>query len=68
MKIAFDIQKMRPGCVLIQAILGGSPGVLRDFPAECWLQVSTPSMSLYEVTVDQLKILVKKTKGVLNAS
>ena len=61
MKIAFDIQQMRPGCVLIQAILGDSPGVLRASPAACWVQASTPGMALYEITAEQLAILVNKT-------
>ena len=61
MTIAFDIQQMRPGCALIQAIMGGSPGVLRDFPAECWLDVPTPGMALYNVTAEQLTILVDRS-------
>ena len=44
---------MRPGCALIQAIMGGSPGVLNNFPAECWLDAPTPGMALYNVTDEQ---------------
>ena len=61
MKIIFDIEKMRPGCALIQSIMGGSPGVLRDFPAESWLDVPTPGMGLYNVTAEQLTILVDRS-------
>ena len=67
MKIAFDTQLMKPGCVLIQAVLGGSPGVLRGFPAECWLAAATPGMALYEVTAEQLAILVNKTRSKVTA-
>jgi hypothetical protein len=59
--IVFDIQQMRPGCALIQAIMGGSPGVLNNFPAECWLDAPTPGMALYNVTDEQLNILIERT-------
>ncbi len=57
MRIAFDVRLRRPGCVLIQAVLGASvPGPLfqRLFPHETWLVSPTDDMRVYPVTDDQL--------------
>jgi len=59
-KIVFDIELMRPACVLIQAAMGGDPVTASAFPSETWLLVPTPGMTLYEVTPVQLRALVAK--------
>lgn len=59
MKIAFDADLRRPGCVLLQAALGGTPELASHFPTESWLVAPTPGLRLYEVTEDQLEILVQ---------
>lgn len=57
MRIAFDVRLRRPGCVLVQAVMGGSvPGPLfqRLFQHETWLVSPTDGMKTYPVTDDQL--------------
>lgn len=64
MQIAYDIENMRPGCVLIQAQMGGLDNkTLADyFPMETWLLTPTPDMKVREVTEDQLQILSAATQ------
>jgi hypothetical protein len=64
MRIAYDIVKMQPGCVLIQAQMGGLDNLtLSDyFPTETWLLAPTPDMQVREVTTTQLRILSEATK------
>lgn len=57
MKIAYDTKLKRPGCVLLQAALGGSP-IAHHFPTDSWLLAPTPDMKLYEITTDQLIQLI----------
>jgi len=57
-RIAFSVERRRPGCVNVQAAMGGDvPGFAALFPAETWL-VTTDGMRLYEVTPEQLTHLV----------
>lgn len=64
MKIAYDAVLKQPGCVLIQAVMGGNiPNFAALFPGESWLLSPTPDMKLYEVTEDQLKILVRMAQS-----
>lgn len=58
MKLVFDITRMRPGCALVQAGLGGDLGIASHFPSETWLQTPTKEMGCYEVTPEQLAALV----------
>ncbi len=62
MKIAFDIDVMKPGCPLIQAAMGGSPGIANHFSAEDWQIAPTPGMAVYEVTPEQLIQLIEKVE------
>ncbi len=57
MTIVFDTVLLRPGCVLLQAALGGttpSSKFFALFPSETWLVSITPNMRCYRVTEPQL--------------
>ena len=63
--IAYDIRRMRPGCVIIQAHMGAtiSNGDFEmHFPVETWLLAPTDDMKLYEVTEKQLDVLSVMTE------
>ncbi len=66
LKIAFDIELMRPGCALIQAAMGGTQGIANHFDADKWLIAPTTSMKLYEVNEYQLVQLVQKVEEIEN--
>lgn len=58
--IAYDIFLRRPGCVIIQAGLGCTINVAKEFPdSDVWLLAPTPDMRIYPVEnerqLDQLK-------------
>jgi hypothetical protein len=61
--IAFDVQAMRPGCVLLQAAYGCSPSVAHGFPTEAWLLAPTDTLRVYEVSPEQLAKLEQMVKG-----
>ena len=58
-KIAFDVELMRPGCVLIQAALGCDSAVARPFDSRDWLVHLTPGMKVYPLAPGQLEQLVQ---------
>ncbi len=63
MKIVYDCTLRRPGCVIIQAGMGGDvPDFASRFPSESWLVAPTKDMRTYKVTEDQLKKLVEMTE------
>ena len=66
MRIAYDCELMRPGCVLLQAALGGDVAAANLFPAETWLLAPTEGLKLYPVTRKQLRELVRKTEHACN--
>lgn len=43
--IAYDTVRRRPGCVIIQAAMGGSGELANRFPAELWLTEVTDPMT-----------------------
>lgn len=54
---------MRPGCVLLQALHGGT---VDGFKLQClgnWLVSMTPDMALYEITNEQLDLLIEHHMG-----
>ena len=63
MTIAYDCKLIRPGCAILQAILGGSPGIANKFSSESWLVHPTPDMKVYQVTDEQLKNLIRITNA-----
>ena len=61
-KIAFDIKLMKPACVLVAAGLGADFRLAHRFDTNDWLLSPTPDMSVYEITEEQLRQLIQKTK------
>jgi len=61
-KIAFDCNLIRPGCVLLQAALGGESSLAQRFPTESWLLSPTPDLQVYEATDEQIEMLVEKVE------
>ncbi len=59
MRIAFDCELMRPGCVILQAALGGSAPLAMMFPTESWLVAPTKELKVREITEAQLDMLVR---------
>lgn len=54
MRIVFSPAKGRPGCILLQAVMGGdvpSETFYRLFPSDTWLTATTDDMRAY--TVDE---------------
>lgn len=68
-RIAYDTALKRPGCVLIQAVLGGIDGwaFTSRFPVETWLLAPTPDMHVYAVTEAQLDRLAEITARAMRA-
>lgn len=67
LSIAFDIDKMRPACVLLQVAMGASISLeklMKYFPdVDVWLPAPTPSMRVYKTTEDELLRLSRKIAG-----
>lgn len=63
-RIAYDTQRMQPGCVLIQAAMGGTvPNFSSLFDASTWLLAPTDDMKLFEVDEIQLEGLASMSKA-----
>ena len=61
-KIAYDTKLFQPGCVLLQAAMGGDPALCHEFDTQDWLLAPTPDLKVYPVTDEQLKSLIRMTK------
>ena len=64
MIIVYDVKLRQPGCVLLQAIMGGTvpPSLFHElFSNETWLLGPTDDMKLYRVDEAQLRIIAAKT-------
>lgn len=64
--VVFDTVQCRPGCAILQAILGGSPSIANEFPVKSWLTAPTPNMNTYSTTreqLDQIVAIVRKKYG-----
>jgi hypothetical protein len=57
--LVYDMKLKRPGCVLLQAVLGGSAGVANQFPATHWLLAPTPDMKTYKISDEELKQVIQ---------
>jgi hypothetical protein len=62
MKIVYDTTLMRPGCAILQAAYGADVSIARMFNSQDWLTNPTPDMGVYEVTKEQLELLIAKTE------
>lgn len=63
MKIAYDTELMRPGCVLLAVALGADSAASKEFDSRDWLTAPTPGLKVYEATPAQIKQLVKMTES-----
>lgn len=61
--LAYDMKLKRPGCVLLQATLGGSSQAAQIFNHHDWLLSPTPDLKLYSLPVNRLKEVVEITKA-----
>jgi len=61
-KIVYDIEAMKPGCVLLQAVHNCDPDLAHHFDTKHWLLAPTDNLKVYECTDDQLKQLVAMTE------
>lgn len=62
MKIAYDIELMRPACVIVAASMGADSDLAHWFDTQDWLLAPTPNMKVYPVTEDQVDQLVVMTR------
>ena len=58
---AFNIKAMRPACVNLQVIYGGTPRLVQEFPTGCWQLFPSDDIKVYPVTLDQVHILIKRS-------
>jgi hypothetical protein len=58
-RLVYDIKLKRPGCVLLQAALGGDPGVANNFPTEHWLLAPSPDMKTYVLSDQELAQVIQ---------
>jgi hypothetical protein len=60
--IAYDVMLRRPGCAMLQAVLGCSvtPDALSRM-LDAWLLHPTPDLKVYSVTEDELEQLISLT-------
>lgn len=61
--VAFDIERMRPGCVMVAAMMGASSEVCALFPTDSWLLAPTDTMRVYPTTPEQLAALVARVEA-----
>jgi len=64
--ILYDAKLRRPCCVLLAAC-AGTTGAERRFPSESWLTFPTDDLKCYQVTDDQLDLLVADARRRANA-
>lgn len=58
--IAFDVEANRPGCVLLQALFGGTIERFQElFPTDTWTTDST-NIRLYRVNEEELEVLSER--------
>ena len=56
--LAYDIEKRKVGCVLLQAVYGGDSQLAQQIPVEDWLIAPSPGLQLYRLTDDEATKLV----------
>lgn len=67
MRLVFDMKLRRPGCVILQAAMGGDTRAANRLPAESWLVAPTDDMRVYEITEAELDQLAKYLGGIYGA-
>jgi hypothetical protein len=65
--IVFDIELVRPGCVLLQAAFLCDPRIAHAFPTRSWIVYPTPGLKKYHIDdQQQLDLLVAKVEQRMN--
>jgi hypothetical protein len=64
LRLAYDTDLCRPGCVLLQAAMGGSTEAAQLFDTKSWLLAPTPGLKVRQVDDAELmrKILAVTVK------
>lgn len=63
--LVYDVKLRRPGCVLLQAVMGGTVprGIFfKLFDATDWLLAPTPGMTTYRTTLPELEAVARITE------
>lgn len=63
---AFNIKEMRPACVNLQAIYGGTPRLASEFWTKAWQLSPSDDIKLYPVTalmIDRLMVKCEEIHG-----
>ena len=58
-KLVYDLKLKRPGCALLQVVLGGDLGIAADFPTEHWLLSPTADLRAYRISDEELANVIK---------
>lgn len=58
-RVLYDVTLMRPGCVLLQAMVGGTVDGLTLQSIGEWLTAPTPDMKLYTASDETLDMMVE---------
>lgn len=61
--LAYDIEKRKVGCVLLQAALGGDPEIAKRIPNEDWVIDRTEGLRVYQLSDADVENLVAMHKG-----
>lgn len=61
-RIVYDPVLKRPGCILLQVLMGGTVGTEDIFMMGDWLVDPTPNMRVFEVTEAELELLKKVSR------
>lgn len=67
MKVVFDVVQRRPGCAILQAVMGGDQHVATLFSSETWLISPTDDMRCMEVNEDQMAQLIVMAEKAVEA-
>lgn len=63
-RMVYDFDLKRPGCVLMQAVMGGDSSAVSElFDSSSWLLSPTPGMRLIAGTKEEWKKAVKITEA-----
>lgn len=67
-RIVYDVNAKRPGCALLQVVMGGDLGIADKFPVRSWIVgregESIKDLKCYLITDEQLNLLIKHAEKV----
>ena len=61
---AFNIKEMKPACVNLQAIYGGTPRLVMLFHNDCWQLYPSDDIKIYPLNHTQLVSLIKRCEQI----